>query len=67
MKLRIVACQMMMMLCMGVMAQSKFNIKGLITDKETKEVVEGATVQLLHLPDSSFVKVLLQVKPVLSR
>lgn len=56
MKLRIVACQIMMMLCMGVMAQSKFNIKGLITDKETKEVVEGATVQLLHLPDSSFVK-----------
>lgn len=37
-------------------AQSKFDIKGLVIDKATNEVVEGATVQLLSLPDSSFVK-----------
>ncbi len=37
-------------------AQSKFNLKGIIADNETKEVVEGATIQLLSLPDSSFVQ-----------
>lgn len=37
-------------------AQSKFDIKGIVVDKETRDVVEGATVQLLSLPDSAFVK-----------
>ncbi len=39
-----------------VSAQNKFDIKGIIADKQTNEVVEGATVQLLSLPDSSFVQ-----------
>lgn len=40
-----------------VMAQTnnKYSIKGSIIDKETGEPVVGATVQLLSLPDSSFV------------
>ncbi|MCQ2258618.1 MAG: outer membrane beta-barrel protein [Bacteroidaceae bacterium] len=47
---------MMLVSCACMKAQGKFEIKGTITDKMTKEVVEGATVQLLSLPDSSFVK-----------
>lgn len=37
-------------------AQGRHSVKGVIIDKETKDVVEGATVQLLSLPDSAFVK-----------
>lgn len=36
-------------------AQSKFTVKGSVIDKEDNEAVVGATVQLLSLPDSSFV------------
>ncbi len=42
-------------LSMGVMAQSKFDIKGIIIDNETSDPMEGATVQLFSLPDSTFV------------
>ncbi len=44
-----------MMACVGMMAQSKYSVKGTIIDAETSEAVVGATVQLLSLPDSSFV------------
>ena len=39
----------------SVLAQGKYNVKGTIIDKETSEAVVGATIQLLSLPDSSFV------------
>lgn len=44
-----------MIACVSVLAQSKFNVKGSIIDAGTSEAVEGATVQLLSVPDSAFV------------
>lgn len=45
------------LLCsLSSMAQNRFDIKGSILDKTTKESLVGVTVQLLQLPDSSFVK-----------
>ena len=44
-----------LVMCMGMMAQSKFDIKGIIIDNETSDPMEGATVQLFSLPDSTFV------------
>lgn len=52
-KLTLVLLMFVLALC--TKAQTKFELKGLIIDGETKEVIEGATVQLLSLPDSSFV------------
>lgn len=46
---------MMILLCTFAKAQNKFELKGTVIDGDTKEVVEGATIQLLSLPDSSFV------------
>lgn len=45
-----------MLCCMSITAQSKFNINGTIIEKGTNEAVVSATVQLLSLPDSTFVK-----------
>lgn len=56
MKQNILAVLLFMLMSIGVNAQSKFDIKGIIVDKQTNELIEGATVQLLSLPDSSFVK-----------
>lgn len=36
-------------------AQGKYSIKGILIDKETSDAMVGTTVQLLNLPDSSFV------------
>ena len=36
-------------------AQGRYTVKGLVADKSAGDVVVGATVQLLSLPDSSFV------------
>lgn len=55
--LRRILCALacVVMVCAGLMAQNKFNIRGVIIDNETSEPMEGATVQLLSLPDSAFV------------
>ena len=37
------------------MAQSKFNVTGTILEDETNEVIIGASVRILSLPDSSMV------------
>lgn len=37
-------------------AQSRFNLRGTIIEKDTKEAIPSATVQLLSLPDSTFIK-----------
>ena len=39
----------------SVMAQSKFNVSGVILEDETNEVVISATVRILSLPDSTMV------------
>ena len=39
----------------GIMAQSKHNVTGTLIDKESKEAIIAGTVQLLQLPDSTFV------------
>ena len=52
-----------------VMAQTnnKYSIKGSIIDKETGEPVVGATVQLLSLPDSSFVSGAINFSPIIEK
>ena len=47
---------MNMLICLNMSAQSTFNISGNIIEKETGEAVISATIQLLALPDSSFVE-----------
>ena len=47
---------LLMLSCAYATAQTKFNIKGTVIDGETNESVEGASVQLLSLPDSAFVQ-----------
>ena len=47
---------MNLLICLNVSAQSTFNISGNIIEKETGEAVISATIQLLALPDSSFVE-----------
>ncbi|MCR5394688.1 MAG: outer membrane beta-barrel protein [Bacteroidales bacterium] len=39
----------------ALVAQSKFDVKGTIIDKETKEALMGANIQVLSLPDSTLV------------
>lgn len=56
MKTKLIIASLLMLCGLGMNAQSKFDIKGLIVDKQTNDLIEGATVQLLSLPDSSFVK-----------
>ena len=45
---------MLLMVCLGVNGQSKFNVKGTVIDKSNNEAIISATVQLLALPDSTF-------------
>lgn len=45
----------MALVAISANAQSKYQIKGSLTDKETNEEVVGAMIQLLSLPDSNFV------------
>ncbi len=46
----------LMAMCSTVaMAQSKFNVSGTIIEKGTQEPIMAATVQVLSLPDSTFV------------
>ena len=40
----------------GMFAQSTFNISGSVIEKESGEAIVAATIQLLNLPDSAFVK-----------
>ena len=40
---------------LSAMAQSKFNVSGIILESETNEAVISATVRILSLPDSSMV------------
>ena len=47
---------LLMLSCAYATAQTKFDIKGTVIDGETNESVEGASVQLLSLPDSAFVQ-----------
>ena len=46
---------MFMCLAIGAMAQNKFNVSGTLIDKETREAIISGTIQLLSLPDSTFV------------
>ena len=41
--------------CIGLSAQSTFNVSGTVVDKESGEAIVSATIQLLTLPDSTFV------------
>ena len=47
---------MNLLLCLNMSAQNTFNVSGTIIEKETGEAVISATIQLLALPDSSFVE-----------
>lgn len=40
---------------MSLHAQTKYSVKGSVVDNETGDALMGATVQLLNVPDSSFV------------
>ena len=42
--------------CVSMEAQRTFNVSGTVVDKTTGEAVAAATIQLLALPDSSFVE-----------
>ncbi|MBQ0022219.1 MAG: outer membrane beta-barrel protein [Prevotellaceae bacterium] len=55
MKRIVLLTSIVLLSCIAAMAQSKFNLKGTIIDKENSEAVTGATVQLLSVPDSAFV------------
>lgn len=45
------------LMCMGTSAwaQSKFNVSGIIMEKESSEPIASATVRILSLPDSTMV------------
>ena len=42
--------------CVSMYAQSSFHVSGTVVEKETGEAVVAATMQLLALPDSTFVE-----------
>lgn len=42
--------------CVSMFSQSSFHVSGTVVEKETGEAVVAATMQLLALPDSSFVE-----------
>ncbi len=46
---------MTLLSCVDMLAQNTFNVSGSVVEKETGEAVVAATMQLLVLPDSSFV------------
>lgn len=47
---------MVLFSCTTALAQGKFSVKGVVLDGESTEPVMGANIQLLSLPDSTFVK-----------
>lgn len=44
------------LMCLGVAAQTTHTIKGKVSEKESGEVVIGAAVRVLAVPDSTYVK-----------
>ena len=42
--------------CVSMFGQSSFDISGTVVDKSTGEAVVAATMQLMTLPDSSYVE-----------
>ena len=56
MKKSVFLIAMNLLLCLNISAQNTFNVSGNIIEKETGEAVISATIQLLALPDSSFVE-----------
>lgn len=56
MKKSVLLIAMSLCLSLGTMAQSRFNVSGTLIDKETSEAIISGTIQLLSLPDSTFVK-----------
>ena len=46
---------MTLLSCVGMLAHNTFNVSGSVVEKETGEAIVAATMQLLVLPDSSFV------------
>ena len=46
---------MVLLSCLGMMAQSTFDVSGTVVEKATGEAVMAATIQLMTLPDSTFV------------
>ena len=47
---------MVLLSCLGMMAQSTFDVSGTVVEKATGEAVMAATIQLMTLPDSTFVE-----------
>lgn len=47
---------LLLLTSINLLAQSNYTLSGTIVDKGLNEGIEGATVQLLSLPDSTFVK-----------
>ena len=47
---------MMALMCADMVAQNSFEMNGTVVEKATGEAVVAATIQLLTLPDSNFVK-----------
>ncbi len=55
MKKSVLLIAMTLMSCANLFAQSKFNVSGIVIEKGTNDAVASATIQLLSLPDSTFV------------
>ena len=56
MKKSVLLMTVMALSCATMFAQGAFDISGTVVEKSTGEAVVGATMQLLALPDSSFVE-----------
>ncbi len=56
MKKRVLLMAVMVLSCATIFAQGTFDISGTVVEKATGEAVVAATIQLLALPDSSFVE-----------
>ena len=56
MKKTVLLMAVMTLSCASIFAQGTFDISGSVVEKATGEAVVAATMQLLALPDSSFVE-----------
>ena len=56
MKKKVLLMAVMALSCATIFAQSTFDISGTVVEKANGEAVVAATIQLLALPDSSFVE-----------
>lgn len=54
-RIAIITLLFVMIGSISAVAQGKYNVKGTLIDKETTDAMVGATVQILTLPDSSYV------------